>query len=146
MEVIVDADKRDDVITTDPAPNLQEFSDCLFGRNDPVVHLTLIYGGRLKEEYYQSTKAKRLIKRLDQSGRAEKINDQKVNNLADRINHICRSNDSHIIALGKLSNARTLCTEDDALEDDFTDPELLSPPGRVYKYQDDHRHLLTEDD
>lgn len=44
-----------------------------------------------------------------------------------------RSNDSHILALAVVSGARLLYTNDEALQQDFTDRELVdNPRGRVF--------------
>ena len=44
-----------------------------------------------------------------------------------------RSNDSHILALAMASGARLLYTNDEALQQDFTDRALVnSPRGRVF--------------
>lgn len=146
MEILVDANKRDSVITPDPDSNVKELSDCLFGRNNPVQLLILVYGGTLKQEYFESGKAKRLIRTLDRAGRARKIDDELALDQEKKVEDLCRSDDPHIIALAQLSDARVLCTEDSDLEDDFKDPELLDPPGSIYKDQDQHRHLIVDDD
>jgi hypothetical protein len=55
----------------------------------------------------------------------------------------CKSDDPHVIALARVSGARTLCSHDQALHADFTNPELLSDPrGKVYQ-QAEHAHLLA---
>ena len=53
------------------------------------------------------------------------------------------SNDSHILALAKISGARVLHTKDHALIKDFTNSRLLSrPKGRCYLSAATHAHLL----
>jgi len=145
MQIIVDNDKRDDIITEEPAPELKEISDCTFGRNNPVKDITIVYGGTLRDEYFESGKTRRLVLLLDRTGRAKKVNDEEAYRLEEALFPHCESNDPHIIALGRLSSARVLCTDDSQLENDFTNPDLLDPPGSIYKNQEDHRHLIVED-
>jgi predicted nucleic acid-binding protein len=53
------------------------------------------------------------------------------------------SNDSHILALAKVSGARVLHTRDDALMKDFKNSHLISKPkGRCYSSSVNHSHLL----
>jgi hypothetical protein len=55
------------------------------------------------------------------------------------------SDDEHIVALARLSGARTVCTEDSDLMSDFKDPSLVSKPrGRVYRSKS-HLDLLQHD-
>ena len=54
----------------------------------------------------------------------------------------CRSNDKYIIALARLSGARTLCSSDRDLHADFRNKELVDEPrGHVYQNCSHSRHL-----
>ena len=55
---------------------------------------------------------------------------------------LCVSDDPHIIALARVSGARTLCSNDNNLHTDFKNQRLLSHPrGGVYQNAN-HGHLL----
>lgn len=54
----------------------------------------------------------------------------------------CRSNDLHVLALARVSGARTLCTADGDLRRDFKDSRLVArPKGSIYS-RASHAHLL----
>ena len=62
----------------------------------------------------------------------------------------CRSDDEHIVALGQVSKARLLYTNDGDLQSDFTDAKLInSPRGKVYstrkgkEFRRTHERLLN---
>ena len=54
----------------------------------------------------------------------------------------CVSDDPHVIALAQESGARLLCSLDEALHTDFTNPRLINAPrGHVYQNAA-HKHLI----
>lgn len=110
----------------------------------PKYRVWLVYGGRLKEEYFHSPAYRRLISQLDRAGRARLVADEQVDYLELLLVNAkaCRSDDPHVIALAQASGARLLCSHDKTLHEDFTDPALLKDPrGKVYQTQS-HIHLL----
>jgi hypothetical protein len=64
--------------------------------------------------------------------------DVKTNEVAQQ----CVSDDPHIIALALESGARFLCSLDQDLHTDFTNPQLVNAPrGHVYQNVA-HEHLI----
>ena len=56
---------------------------------------------------------------------------------------LCKSDDPHIIALAREGGARTVCTQDQDLMNDFKNRRLIcSPRGKVYQYAKDAPRLL----
>jgi hypothetical protein len=73
---------------------------------------------------------------LDRAGRAKVFPDKEVDALEQSLQtaNVCKSDDEHVIALATISNCRLLCTNDQLLEQDFTNRHLLAKPrGNVYK-------------
>jgi hypothetical protein len=103
----------------------------------------LHYGGsKLRNEYFQSPKVKRMVKALDQAGRAKAFPDAVVDARMNQVAPNCVSDDPHIIALALVSGARLLCSLDQALHTDFTNPNLINNPrGSVYQNAQ-HKHLI----
>lgn len=102
----------------------------------------LYYGGKLKREYFRSEKVKRMVKMLDQAGRARAVSDAAVDKKTEEVAPQCVSDDPHIIALAIQSGARLLCSRDQALHADFTNPRIIhSPRGHVYQNAS-HEHLI----
>ena len=69
------------------------------------------------------------------NGRVRDIEDRVVD--AETANleaqRICISNDTHILALARVSGARLLFSNDSDLRDDFKDNRIISrPPGLIY--------------
>lgn len=104
----------------------------------------LYYGGGLRREYFRSEKVKRMVKQLDQAGRAKAVPDAKVDARMVIVAPQCVSDDPHIIALALESGARLLCSLDQALHTDFTNPQLINAPrGHVYQNAT-HEHLIRQ--
>jgi hypothetical protein len=105
-----------------------------------------VYGGELTREYRKMAAFGRFLLRLDQQGSARQVADSKVDAETKRLTEgsFCVSDDPHIIALARVGTVRLLCSEDDALATDFTNPTLLSDPrGNVYK-RAEHAHLIPK--
>ena len=82
------------------------------------------------------------MKQLDQAGRAKAIPDAAVDARMNQVAPNCVSDDPHIIALALESGARLLCSHDQALHSDFTNPTLINNQ-RGHVYQDaTHAHLI----
>lgn len=102
----------------------------------------LVVGGRLWVEEYHGTQRANLVRSLEQTGRAIIYPARVVDAEEDAVKVNCKSNDTHVIALARISGARVLCTQDSALEDDFKNRALIdSPRGHIYKNAS-HQHLL----
>jgi len=104
--------------------------------------LCLYYGGELQREYFRSDKVRRMVLRWDQAGRAKKISDAAVDRKTEEVAPRCVSHDPHVIALAIVSGARLLCSRDQALHQDFGNPQWINSP-RGYVYQNaSHEHLI----
>ena len=115
----------------------------------------LVVGGKLLEELSDYTGFGTWLRRALALGRAIRVSDADVDaetaNLQSR--NICRSNDAHVLALAIVSGARLLFTNDQALQEDFTNPQIVSGPrGRVFTtrvrqdFSNTHRSLLNRTD
>jgi len=127
----------------DPDPDFKDLSDSLFGRRNPSAKI--VYGGGLKREYLRSGKVRRVLLELDRNGRAQQVKDSEVDAEEKKLmsNDVCVSDDEHVIALARISGARLLCSDDNALENDFRNHQLVnSPRGNIYKRCPDHNHLI----
>ena len=115
----------------------------------------LVVGGRLLEELSDYTGFGTWLRRALALGRAIRVSDADVDtetaNLQSR--NVCKSNDAHVLALARVSGARLLYTNDQALQGDFTNPQIVSGPrGRVFttRVRQDvsrsHQNLLRRTD
>lgn len=143
MCLIVDTNVVARVLAGAQDPDFADLFRCLFGANHPQV--TIVYGGKLRREYLLNHKVLRALAVLDRAGRAKAIPDHVVDAEEATVaaTGMCVSDDEHVIALARVSATRVLCSHDQALHEDFTNPNLLnSPRGRVYQ-NGTHRHLLV---
>ena len=96
----------------------------------------LASGGRLHEELRAASEGfRRWAAAARGAGQLRIFDDQTVQAQVERFeaHPERRSNDSHILALATVSGARLLYTNDEALQQDFTDRALVnSPRGRVF--------------
>ena len=104
----------------------------------------LVADGLLKAELFKIESARRLLVQLDRAGRLRSHFEM----LAAEVKYVkskmgCQSNDTHVIALARVSGARTLVTFDGKLTGDFRDPKIINNPrGSVYRDDAKHKHLL----
>jgi hypothetical protein len=104
----------------------------------------LVVGGHLAVELDRVATAKRFVRVLQQAGRARIIPNDVTDEESRRVAGRCVSNDSHVIALARISGARIVCSRDADLHADFTNPALISAPrGHVYQNAR-HQHLLRQ--
>ncbi len=104
----------------------------------------IVYGGKNGAELSKVAKAARYIRQLAAAGHAYNVPAAQVDEEESKVVSMAtlRSNDAHVIALARVSNARVLCTEDEALIQDFKDLEFVPrPKGKIYKRKD-HADLL----
>ena len=106
--------------------------------------LQMVYGGELRREYLTLTKVTRMVRLLDQAGIAKLIPDKDVDAKNEQVQKqgLCKSNDTHVIALALVSRARLLCSADQDLHVDFKNHFIISKPrGRIYQNAS-HTNLL----
>lgn len=109
----------------------------------------LVIGGRLRRELYQNQNFKNWAATAVQYGFLKSSDDALVNQRENAITNLV-SNDSHIIALAVVSDARLLCTNDRDLMSDFKNKNLIRHPrGSVYSIKreskfDTRRRSLLE--
>lgn len=143
MCLIVDINVAEAVFLKDDDPGFREVHRLLFTTGSPPVRL--VHGGKLTEEYMGNRDIMRMVRVLDQAGRTRTIPDEHIEAecVAIRKGLACKSNDIHILALARVAKVRLLCSNDQALQDDFHNKVLLDKPrGKVYS-DPSHRHLLV---
>jgi hypothetical protein len=138
MCLIVDANAAPLVFTPSPGDDFKPIWDALLARKAVAV-----YGGQLGREYSQLRRLLRILVELDRQGSLRKIPDEPVDQMTQAVceEGLCVSNDTHIIALARVSETRLLCSHDQDLHADFTNPRILRPRGSVYQRRE-HRHLI----
>lgn len=105
----------------------------LFGSKRPTQRL--LYGGRLRDEYMVNGNVRRILLELERAGRTLVL----AADLIEREEAIvkatlpCCSNDTHVIALARLSGVRVLVSDDSDLQRDFKNRRILFPRGKCYK-------------
>jgi hypothetical protein len=141
MCVIVDANLAGRVFGGSDAG---EYRPVLRWLDEPTQDGCLVYGGRLAAELAKVGNAVRYLAQLNRAGRARMVPDGSLGQEEAKVAALgCRSDDSHVLALARVSGARTLCTEGRALRSDFGDPRLIARPrGKVFS-RGDQRHLLV---
>ena len=144
MCVIVDANLASHIFTPAPAADFCPVFDWLHA---PDKNGCLVFGGKLSNELSHRTDSRRYLRALLQAGRAYQIPDIIVQSEEQQVTDsvLCKSNVPHVVALARVSGARTLCSHDLALHRDFRNPKLIAKPrGRVYQNAT-HMHLLRHD-
>ncbi|MDE0191065.1 MAG: PIN domain-containing protein [Gammaproteobacteria bacterium] len=113
--------------------------------------IQLVIGGKLRRELGSNQAFKAWLQQKLNAGQATDIDDLVVDSVAAALaeSGSCRSNDTHVVALAQISNARLLYSNDTALHEDFKNKRLIdNPRGRVYstlaggELRDSHRRLL----
>ena len=114
--------------------------------------LKLVLGGRLKKELLKSNQFKNWYSAAWKSGLTHNVPDEDVNCVEANLkqSESCKSNDTHVLALAKVSGARLLYTGDRKLMDDFRNKALIpNPKGKIYttpkngKFNAHHKQLLA---
>jgi hypothetical protein len=141
MCVIIDASVRDRVFTNTQTPEAVVLQRWILHGGGSIV-----FGGTLYcHEILKSDRAKRDIRTWWRAGLAHQYPNGAVDREAGvlKAQSACISNDSHIIALARVSGARTLYSSDQELHRDFKNPALIdNPRGGIYQSVD-HEALLT---
>ncbi|MBI1729569.1 PIN domain-containing protein [Candidatus Acetothermia bacterium] len=132
MCIIIDEDVASLVFRDPPHTN---FHAALNWLTHSKKNGKLVYGGTLKEKLFNITAARRFILELNRNGRLNIVAESEFRKELESVegSKSCRSNDTCVIALARLSGARTLCTNDKDLMRDFTNPKLIRPKGKIYK-------------
>ena len=139
MCVIIEANTAPRVFAQQPDPDFAPLLRWLL-RGDGK----LVTGGTNQAELFNVGRARAAIVELSRAGRTAIFPDSQIENEQTQIERrlTLRSDDPHIIALGRVSRTRTLCTEDRDLMADFTDRRLIANPrGKIYRNAS-HRALL----
>ena len=129
MCLIIDANLCSVVFKKTSDTSYQKLRDTIFSNR-----LTLIHGGKLTQEY-GTAGVLSVIASLAQSGRAFKVSDTLIDEQLAQIENRCTSNDEHVIALARADRkqAHLLCTNDQALQNDFKNKSLVDKPrGTIY--------------
>jgi hypothetical protein len=106
----------------------------------------LILGGtKLTAEYQLLKKAWKMVVAFDKAGRVKKISNSQVDAKEAELNATgkLQSDDPHVIALAIISGVRLLCSHDQNLHADFTNPAILHPRGSVYQ-NGSHKRLIRK--
>ena len=143
MCLIVDINVANKVLLVSDDPDFMDVHICLFTNSNPRG--SLVYGGKLMDEYSKSREIIKKLVELDRAGRARRVDDDLIDEEMEWIiqSGLCKSNDGHIIALARVGRVRLLCSHDRDLHADFTNKELLNKPrGKVYQ-RPTHRNLLS---
>lgn len=145
MCMIVDTSRMSDFLTEPKTPDAEPIHRWLQrGWGTLAFSMGAKFASELEERY---PKAKTLLLRYWRDGQARGFPDEEVEGEAHRLESegFLRSNDSHVLALARVSGARLLYCGDRALMADFKDERVLRKPrGRVYSGAKNKR-LLTRD-
>lgn len=150
MCVIVDANVGHEVF----GPSQSEAGAFLLGQIIPE-RKQLVVGGELLRELIQNRNFVDWLGDAQEFGLARQVSDDQVDAETEtlRSEGICSSNDEHVLALARVSGARLLFTNDNALQDDFRDRQIIGgTQGRIYTTQrsgsvsNTHRDLLRRRD
>lgn len=141
MCVIVDANVAALVFSPEPT---EDYAPLRRWLDEPRKDGRLVFGGKLSREFEKLGGARRYLRSLTQAGRALFFPDDRLDREQEQLarSGLLRSDDPHVLALARISGARTLCTNDEQLSEDFRDADLIAKPrGKVYK-RAEHAHLL----
>ena len=140
MCVIVDANVAGRVFSSPPSSKYQPLLRWLLGPKGGLA-----YGGENAKELARVHAAAQAIRQLRLAGNAHRADEAVVTKQTEQLRkaNACVSDDEHVIALAQVSGARTLCSEDQALHEDFTNRNLVhGPRGKVYQGGRDQGKLL----
>ena len=142
--LIIDTNLAFYIFTSEPEGDFRPVFDWLHA---PDKNGCVVYGGKLFKELSGRATSRRYLLELVRAGRARPISEDSVQSEEEELSRsgICQSNDPHVIALARTRGARTLCSHDQKLHQDFRNPRLISKPrGRVYQNAT-HVSLLHHD-
>ena len=92
-------------------------------------------GGGLLIELGKNAGFVRWLRTAQRVGRARRVPDDDVDAETEvlRSRRMCRSDDEHVLAMARLSGARLLFTNDNALQDDFRDRQIIGGATLAHK-------------
>ena len=133
MCAIIDSNSVHEVFGENRHQTGEKFFDWLCGKKGKG---RLVVGGKLRGELHRGSQGFRgMAEELYASGKLRHISDEKVDAEMNKLDEqgLCNSDDSHIIALARVTGARLLYSNDKDLKDDFTNHNLINGPrGKVY--------------
>ena len=132
MCAIIDNNVRHEVFG---AKDVQTGAGKLFFDRVNVGKVKLVVGGKLRDELSEYSNFKQWLQQALIAGLAREFPNLAVNAETERLQsqNICESNDAHVLALARVSGARLLFTNDQALQSDFGNPQIISGiRGRIY--------------
>ena len=150
MCAIVDANVAYEVFGDNRTPAGAHFYAWLMRRNGGM----LVAGGKLLRELSDNSNFRAVFADRLRAGRAKRVPDDEIDSALDELpNELVESDDHHVLALAKVSGARLLFTNDNALQDDFRNRRIIGGTrGRIYttgrnrNVTDTHRRLLQRQD
>ena len=111
----------------------------------------LVVVGRLLQELEKTYAFREWLKQALLAGRAVRFDDRRIGSETSTLERAesCQPNDPHVIALARISGARFLYSDDQALQRDFKDRTLIDNPGGIVystakrnNFNSTHRSLL----
>lgn len=141
MCIIIDNDVAHRMVATDRAPEAKALAEWIENGSGRVA-----LGGRLSKELLNNASVAAWLTELLRAGRAKAWPAKEIDAEEVRVKSAesCRSNDTHVIALARVSGTRLLFSHDKDLHADFRNRDLLSDPrGRVYQTAE-HSALLRD--
>jgi len=97
----------------------------------------------LQKEHKGNAAVIDFFRRIKQNNLLNEIGDSRIRieqRAVGRIGH--ESNDSHVLALARVSGARVIATDDSDLREDVGNAKLLKPKGKVFS-KANQRHLFS---
>ena len=98
--------------------------------------ILVVGGSKFESEIKNDSRFLRFVNERRQSGKVRQgIKSDEVDAEQNRLigRNICESDDEHILALARVSDTRILFTNDDALQNDFRNPNIINNPrGQIY--------------
>lgn len=139
MCLIIDANVIAEVLQKEPKDEYLPVKSAMVQRK-----AVGIYGGKLRREYEKVAKLRQLILEYDRQGMLRRVGDAEVDKATNVFakDRRLKSDDPHVLGLAKVANVRLLVSHDHDLHIDFTNPDLMSPAGRVYQDKS-HQHLIA---
>jgi hypothetical protein len=129
MCLIVDANLVSVLFKKTSDKSYKELRETIFSNR-----VSLLHGGKLTKEY-ETAGVLGILALLAQSGRAFRVSNTLIDQQLAEIEGRCESNDQHVIALARTDRrrGRVLCTNDQALQNDFKNKLLIDKPrGTIY--------------
>lgn len=132
MDVIIDANCSASALCPQPHAEFAPLMQAILNGS-----LRIQYGGtKLTEEYMRLGQVWKFLRVLDQAGRVAVVARAAVDEEEKRLAEECqlKSDDPHVLAIARISGARLLCSRDQALHQDFGNPQIINKPrGKIYQ-------------